>query len=228
VSPATRDRGIRKQNGAAGKSSARPDPGRCHTSVRWDLVVPAVVALAAAVSCARAALRAGKGWARTAWWWQSAACAWWILAPAGWLAGVDPLAAAGWAGFLGLSAAGVGLAFTAARQGERGMPGWFLAGLFAIAAADLDATRGAGTAGLGWLLGFGCLGMAAYVHGRPVVRRRPRRMRLRAALASIDEQLELAEALRDLPTTSPFAEQPEDLLGVSAGELYEPKGRRRH
>jgi hypothetical protein len=232
--PATSaSRHARPRDPKAGRSpncSAPPDPSRCHNSVRWDLVVPALVALAAAVSCARAAARAGNGWVRMAWWWQCAACALWILAPVGWLAGVDLLAAVGWAGFLGLSAAGLALALNAARQGERGMPAWFLAGLFAIAVADLDVARGAGSAGLGWLLGFGCLGMAAHVHLRPIVRRKSRRMRLKAALASIDEQLELAEALSDLPTTSPFTEQPEDLLGVSGGELYETKrttGRRR-
>jgi hypothetical protein len=160
-----------------------------------------------------------------------------VLAPIGWLAGVRPLVVVGQAGFLVVTAAGLGLAVAALRRGERGMPAWFLAGVLAIAAADLDVARGAGSAGLGWLLGFGCLGMAAHVHRRPSARRAARPLPLRAALASLDQQLQLVEEMRDLPVPPasplggppPVAERADDLLGVADGSLYEAKrdGRKR-
>jgi hypothetical protein len=99
------------------------------------------------------------------------------------------------------------------------MPAWFAGGLLAIALADLDAGRGAGSAGLGWLLGFGCLGMAAHVHLR--------RVPARAAQDSFRDQWDLVNRMSDLPGpgATPFGapEQADDLLGVTGGSLYEAK-----
>lgn len=168
-----------------------------------------MAAVAASICWAGAARRAGNRRARAAWRYQSAACALWALGAIAWLAGVAPL---GGASLLALAAAGLGLplaglvlplaravlsgfsggrARTAFRAGERAVPAWFLGGLLAIGAAGLDAGRGAGSAGLGWLLGFGCLAMAAHSY-RGTAGEAARREALARLMASERELIDLA------------------------------------
>jgi diguanylate cyclase (GGDEF)-like protein len=186
----------------------------------WPAVVAAVAALAAAVRCRRAASRAGNPRGRTAWRAQSLGCVVWIAAPAAWLAGAGPYAAAGRAGFLALAATGfwltcrgserrarfrmlldggIGaaatvvvawavvlapladraaaaalplaalvliifygfLTMTEIRPGNRRMPVLFMLGLAAIGAADLRLAVTGAPDSAGWLLGFGCIVVAA-------------------------------------------------------------------
>jgi hypothetical protein len=210
------------------------------------LVVPAVVAVAASMCWAGAARRAGSRRARAAWRYQSAACALWALVAIAWLAGATR-AGLGQAGFRALAAAGLVLplaglvlplaravligftgvrALIAFRAAERAVPAWFLGGVLALAAAGLDAGRGAGSAGLGWLLGFGCLAMAAHSY-RGTAGDAARREALARLAASERELLDLAghapPAGRPSSGRPPAGARPGPILMVDDDAIFEAK-----
>ena len=206
-----------------------------------------MAAVAASICWAGAARRAGNRRARAAWRYQSAACALWALGAVVWLAGLAPLGGVGRAGFLALAAAGLvlplaglllpltravlsgfagGRALTAFRAGERAVPAWFLGGVLAIGAAGLDAGRGAGSAGLGWLLGFGCLAMAAHSY-RGTAGDAARRQALARLVASERELVDLAghapPAGRPSSGRPPAGVRPGAVLMVDDDAIFEAK-----